>query len=277
MIVVIDESAHSASVFCHAAMNIRNRYNDVVQEIQLIYTIMKIRRMMDRENCSHIRHSFSKKQLDELLEEGVIDRTRYDSYLSEKDSLHSRRESVRQMMSDRTYPFSVTKEELISDLDEGIIDEDQFRTFSWYLDQNISDHEYDVISVKLKLSVWGLRLPGRYDTFEHIFDLEDKELRQRAYCIHGTLFEGCGNYKAPETAKKTIVPDDLVDRLGHLLSHLLSDGTLDKDYSTSPFNCGFFDLYTKTSEGKIHTKGTTEFPEFIKLIMFVLGAELDYY
>ena len=51
-------------------------------------------------------------------------------------------------------------------------------------------------------------------------------------------------------------------------------GLLGGNYRDSPFSSVFFDLYTRYEESPmIHTKGTAEYPYFIKMLMFLIGAD----
>ena len=99
----------------------------------------------------------------------------------------------------------------------------------------------------------------------------------RLYCFRGTLFEGCGNVKAPDDATYISMPEPRRERAFQYLNELRHMGILNKDYRDSPFSSVFFDLYTRYEDAPMmHTKGTAEYPYFIKLLMFAIGAENIY-
>ncbi len=214
---------------------------------------------------------FSKSGLKNAFDKKIISSECYKEHVRIINESENRMKDAESMLNDRSYPFKRTPGDMISDLNDGMITDDQFNTFVRFRRYGgISDPK--ITRVKLKLSLWGQRLMGRYDTCEYILD--DAELSERRYSVHGTLFEGCGNYKAPESAIITELEPLLIKNIFSFIQFLSEKGTLEKDYCVPGIDCSFFDLYVRFNDGhSIHTKGTTEYPWFIKFIMYMIGAK----
>ena len=216
--------------------------------------------------------------LSKMLSEGMIDREKYDSMMDDHKSFVRRKEEVDGLMADASYPFLRSDSDIIEDHDLRLITDDEYDMFVWYLrnrSQNCPDGTDK--SFKLKLSCEGLRIMGRYDLCEYSCKADSKEMTKRLYCFRGTLFEGCGNVKAPDDATYIDLPEERHRYAFQYLNELRHMAILGKDYRESPFSSFFFDLYTRYDDiPMMHTKGTADYPYFIKLLMFIIGAENIY-
>lgn len=213
--------------------------------------------------------------LREMFEKGLISKERYDSALSESCRLESRRKDVERMLSDASYPFVRTDDDMIEDHRLRLIDDRTYSMFVWY-SRNRPHHDVPSTekSLKLKLSTAGLRIMGRYDLCEYSLMRDSRELSKRLYCFTGTLFEGCGNVKAPDDAFYTELSEERHRNAFRYLAELRSMDLLGGNYRDSPFSSVFFDLYTRYDDAPmIHTKGTAEYPYFIRMLMFIIGAD----
>ena len=228
------------------------------------------------EQSSSVPVRMDADRLESLLSEGKISRDVYDSNIARIRGFEDRRRIVQGLLEDRRYMSERDRKDIVADHDMGLITDDEYSMFVWY-SRNIGGlkrNDGTMMSVKLKLSVWGLRIGGRFDTFEFIVDREDRELVDRSYCVHGTLFEGCGNYKAPDAARHTELTEERTELIFDYLGQLERMDILGKNYSEPRYDCGFFDLYVRYSDrDSVHTKGTTEYPYFIKYLMYLMGAE----
>ena len=206
--------------------------------------------------------------LDALLRKGVISQDTYDKNISSIREMEERRSLVTQLLEERRYMSERSRADIVKDYRLGLLTEDEYGMSS-------SDpKENTMVSAKLKLSVWGLRIGGRFDTFEFIVDRDDCMMTDRSYCVHGTLFEGCGNYKAPDTARYTEFTKERTESIFQYLGELDEMGILGKNYSEPRYDCGFFDLYIRYEyRDSVHTKGTTEYPYFIKYLMYLMDAK----
>ena len=214
-------------------------------------------------------------KLKEMLDNGIINRETYESVLEESREAFQRKEIVDRMLADASYPFERSDSDIEEDHRRRLIDDRQYEMFIWYrTNRPVDVYIGDEKSFKLKLSTAGLRIMGRYDLCEYTMKRDSTELSKRLYCFTGTLFEGCGNVKAPDDAIYTELTEKRRDYAFRYLSELKAMGLLGGNYRDSPFSSVFFDLYTRY-EGSpmIHTKGTAEYPHFIKLLMFLIGAE----
>ena len=214
-------------------------------------------------------------KLREMLDKGYISEDVYRSALAESKEAFERKETVDRMVEDRSYPFERCREDIIEDHSRRLIDDEQFEMFVWY-DENRPSVSNDGTekSFKLKLSCEGLRIMGRYDLCEYSCRKDSNEMTKRLYCFRGTLFEGCGNVKAPDDATPIHLSEDRHERVFRYLDELKRMDILGKDYRDSPFSSFFFDLYTRYEDSPmIHTKGTAEYPVFIKMLMYLIGAE----
>ena len=118
---------------------------------------------------------------------------------------------------------------------------------------------------------------GRYDLCEYSCKADSNEMTKRLYCFRGTLFEGCGNVKAPDDATYIELSEERHRYAFQYLNELRYMGVLGKDYRESPFSSFFFDLYTRYEDiPMMHTKGTADYPYFIKMLMFIIGADNIY-
>ena len=214
------------------------------------------------------------EKLREMLDKGYISRETFESALEESREAFRRKEIVDGLIADGSYPF----ERLESDIDEDhrrrLIDDAFYDMCVWYQANRPKDVPVrDEKSFKLKLSTAGLRIMGRYDLCEYSMKRDSEELSKRLYCFTGTLFEGCGNVKAPDDATYIPMSAERRDLAFRYLSELSAMGLLGGNYRDSPFSNVFFDLYTRY-EGSpmVHTKGTAEYPHFIKMLMFLIGA-----
>jgi len=220
--------------------------------------------------------SYTEDELDRLCSAGTITKDIHDSLVGRMHETDKRRAEVERMIDSRTYLRCVSSDDISKDHSLGLISDEQYSMFVWNR-RNIADtdpKENDMISVKLKLSMWGLRIGGRFDTFEFIVDKDDKHMTDRSYCVHGTLFEGCGNYKAPDAARRTLLSDERIGMIFNYLQSMEDVGILGKNLSEPLYDCGFFDLYVRYEErDSVHTKGTTPYPYFIRYLMYLMGAE----
>lgn len=222
---------------------------------------------------SEYRIRYTAEQLDEALKNGTISEEIYNANIESARSFSERMSLVNSMLNDGTYIFSRSPSDLKEDLELRLIDQNVFDSASWLSTVDMSDNKKDIISVKLRFSLMGLKVGGRFDTFEYILDTEDSQISDRRYCVHGTLFEGCGNYRAPDSADTRTVPIEVKDHIVSLVSHLMKNGSLKKDYvGAEGFDCTFFDLYVRTENGSIHTKGTDTYPMFLRCIMLMMNA-----
>ena len=211
-----------------------------------------------------------------LLEKGIISKETYDDNIARSIAYEERRALVERMVEDRTYVIERDDGDIVEDHRLRLIDDDMYSMSVWYRrnvpDEGIEDNT--MLSVKLKLSVWGLRIGGRFDTFEFIVDRDDCQMTDRSYCVHGTLFEGCGNYKAPDAARYTDFTKERTEAIFDYLGRLEKMEILGKNFSEPRYDCGFFDLYIRYEDrDSVHTKGTTEYPYFIKYLMYLMDAK----
>ena len=214
--------------------------------------------------------------LKSLLDKGIISKDTYDDNIARSFAYEERKALVEKMVDDKSYVLNREDKDIVEDHRLGLIDDDMYSMSVWYR-RNVPDDAIannTMISVKLKLSVWGLRIGGRFDTFEFIVDRDDCQMTDRSYCVHGTLFEGCGNYKAPDAARYTDFTKERTEAIFDYLGRLEKMGILGKNFSEPRYDCGFFDLYIRY-EGRdsVHTKGTTEYPYFIKYLMYLMDAK----
>ena len=222
---------------------------------------------------SEYRIRYTAEQLDEALKNGTISEEIYNANIESARSFSERMSLVNSMLNDGTYIFSRSPSDLKEDLELRLIDQNVFDSASWLSTVDMSDNKKDIISVKLRFSLMGLKVGGRFDTFEYILDTEDSQISDRRYCVHGTLFEGCGNYRAPDSADTRTVPTEVTNHIVSLVSYLMKNGSLKKDYvGAEGFDCTFFDLYVRTENGSIHTKGTDTYPMFLRCIMLMMNA-----
>ena len=214
--------------------------------------------------------------LDALLKKGTISQSVYDENLTKVKELEERKRIVADLIENRRYAIERMPEDIIMDRKLRIIDDDFYNMCVWYR-RTVPDKETKentMVSLKLKLSVWGLRIGGRFDTFEFIVDRDDRQMTDRSYCVHGTLFEGCGNYKAPDAARYTQFSEERTENIFSYLGKLDEMDMLGKNYSEARYDCGFFDLYIRYDDkDSVHTKGTTEYPYFIKYLMYLMDAK----
>ena len=211
-----------------------------------------------------------------MLNEGRISSDVYHSLIDKLQDVEDRRTTVDDLLESRRYISERSRSDIIKDHSLGLISDDQYNMFVWYCRNipSVEHKENTMISVKLKLSVWGLRIGGRFDTFEFLVDKDDMQMTDRSYCVHGTLFEGCGNYKAPDAAKYTDFTKERTDMIFDYLQQLEDLDILGKNFSEPRYDCGFFDLYVRYEDrDSVHTKGTTEYPYFIKYLMYLMDAK----
>ena len=215
------------------------------------------------------------EMLREMLDKGMISKERYESALEESREAYRRKEVVDSMIADGSYPFERSDSDIEEDHRRRLIDDRMYETFIWYRRNRPKDVPVGTEkSFKLKLSTAGLRIMGRYDLCEYSMKRDSEELTKRLYCFTGTLFEGCGNVKAPDDATYIPMSADRRERAFRFLSELRAMGLLGGNYRDSPFSSVFFDLYTRYEDSPmIHTKGTAEYPHFIKMLMFIIGAD----
>ncbi len=220
----------------------------------------------------------SEDKLREMLEKGFITKERYESALKESREALQRKNIVDSMIEDRSYPFERTEADIEEDHRCRFIDDEFYYMVVWYRKNRPVDvPEGTEKSFKLKLSCEGLRIMGRYDLCEYSCKADSREMTKRLYCFRGTLFEGCGNVKAPDDASYIELSEKSHRYAFQYLNELRYMGVLNKDYRESPFSSFFFDLYTRYEDTPMmHTKGTADFPYFIKLLMFIIGAENIY-
>ena len=217
-------------------------------------------------------------KLKEMLDKGFITEERYQSALEESREAFQRKGIVDSMIDDRSYPFERSVEDIEEDHRRRLIDDPFYEMVVWYRNIRPSDvPDGTEKSFKLKLSCEGLRIMGRYDLCEYSCKADSREMTKRLYCFRGTLFEGCGNVKAPDDATYIELSEQGHRYAFKYLNELRHMGILDKDYRDSPFSSYFFDLYTRYEDvPMMHTKGTADFPHFIRLLMFIIGAENIY-
>ena len=215
------------------------------------------------------------EMLREMLDKGMISKERYESALEESREAYRRKEVVDSMIADGSYPFERSDPDIEEDHRRRLIDDRMYETFVWYRRNRPKGVPVGTEkSFKLKLSTAGLRIMGRYDLCEYSMKRDSEELTKRLYCFTGTLFEGCGNVKAPDDATYIPMSADRRERAFRFLSELRAMGLLGGNYRDSPFSSVFFDLYTRYEDSPmIHTKGTAEYPHFIKMLMFIIGAD----
>ena len=209
------------------------------------------------------------------FESGAISEETYRSLLSASKDHQARKDECQHLLSSGRYPFERSLEDMGRDLELSLIDGSQYSMFSWYAENRIQmDREGTETSFKLKLSTWGLKIMGRYDLCEYSMNRDENFYTKRFYCVNGTLFEGCGNFKAPDDAFRHEITEERSILLFRFLSELKAMGILGGNYRESPFNCDFYDLYTRYSDGPmLHTKGTSEYPAFIRMILYLLDAK----
>ncbi len=223
---------------------------------------------------SEYRIRYTAEQLDDALKNGAISEEMYNANIESARLFSKRMSDVNSMLNEGAYIFSRSPSDLKEDFELRLINQDVFNAASWFGTLNLRNHgDCGIISVKLRFSLMGLKVGGRYDTFEYILDTEDSQISDRRYCVHGTLFEGCGNYRAPDSADIRTVSPRITKHIVDLISCLIEDGSLKKDYvGAEGFDCTFFDLYVRTEEGSIHTKGTDTYPLFLRCIMLMMCA-----
>ena len=214
-------------------------------------------------------------KLREMLDKGYISRETFESTLEESKEAFQRKDTVDGLIADGSYPFERSDLDIEEDHRRRLIDDDFYNMCVWYHANRIKDVPMgDEKSFKLKLSTAGLRIMGRYDLCEYSMKRDSTELSKRLYCFTGTLFEGCGNVKAPDDAMYSELSEKRRDYAFRFLSELKAMGLLGGNYRDSPFSSVFFDLYTRYEDSPmIHTKGTAEYPYFIKMLMFIIGAD----
>ena len=230
----------------------------------------------DDSESSSLMPILSEEEISKLYSKGTISDRAASAYDARRKRFEARKKQVSQLLDSRRYALERGHEDIMEDHDLGLISDDEYNTFVWYC-RNVPELDHvdnTMISVKLKLSVWGLRIGGRFDTFEFFVDKDDEELVDRSYCVHGTLFEGCGNYKAPDAAAHTPLGKERTGMIFDFLQFLEDKNILGQNLSEPRYDCGFFDLYVRYEDrGSVHTKGTTEYPYFIKYLMFLMGAK----
>ena len=216
--------------------------------------------------------------LSKMLSDGIIDREKYDSMMKDHESFTSRKEEVSSLISDVTYPFVREDTDILQDHKLRLISDEQYNMFVWYRRNRIEKCPSGTEkSFKLKLSCEGLRIMGRYDLCEYSCKADSNEMTKRLYCFRGTLFEGCGNVKAPDDATYIELSEQRHRYAFRYLSELRHMGILGQNCRESPFSSFFFDLYVRYDDSPMsHTKGTADFPYFIKMLMFIIGAENIY-
>jgi len=216
--------------------------------------------------------------LSKMLSDGIIGREKYDSMMGDHESFISRKDEVSRLISDATYPFVRDDIEIIQDHKLRLISDEQYNMFVWYRRNRIENCPSGTEkSFKLKLSCEGLRIMGRYDLCEYSCKADSNEMTKRLYCFRGTLFEGCGNVKAPDDATYIELSEQRHRNAFRYLSELKHMGILGLNCRESPFSSYFFDLYVRYEDSPMsHTKGTADFPDFIKMLMFIIGAESIY-
>ena len=214
-------------------------------------------------------------KLREMLDRGYITEDVFRTALAESREASERKELVDRMVDDRTYPFERSDSDIEEDHRRRLIDDSTYAMFVWYRGNRPEKCSSGTEkSFKLKLSCEGLRIMGRYDLCEYSCRKDSNEMTKRLYCFRGTLFEGCGNVKAPDDATLIELSQDRHGRVFQYLSELREMGILGRDYRDSPFSSFFFDLYTRYEDSPmVHTKGTADYPDFIKMLMYLIGAE----
>lgn len=221
------------------------------------------------------RMRYTKEQLDRALSKGIISKETYDSNIDAAIVFDEHKTDVERMTADGSYVFCRSIDDLDADLGFGLIDRRTYDAIVWSRTIDPDRPIHDIDSVKLRFNLMGLRDGGRYDTLEYIFDPYDDTVSARRYCIHGTLFEGCGNYKAPDNAHITEISEDKADAIMRLVSKLYDDGSLDTDHTDAEgFDSVFFDIYVRTPEGTIHTKGSERFPIFLDSLILMFNADI---
>lgn len=218
---------------------------------------------------------YSAGQLNDLLSSGLISHSKFDEMIAQVNERKRHAEEVASHLENGDYADVAEPKAIVSDLREGLITEKAFNSFVWHKREIGTDGKNrSVISFKLKISVWGLKFAGKYDTFEYNMESDDKALSERCYCIHGTLFEGCGNYRAPDAPRYIPMTDAKRDRVFGFIQTSFDKGLLEKDYRGLAYDCGFFDLYVRFSDrDSIHTKGTSDYPDFIRYLMTILNLD----
>lgn len=214
-------------------------------------------------------------KLREMLDKGYISWEAFESALEESREAYQRKDAVDGLIADGSYPLERTDSDIEEDHRRRLIDDGFYNMCIWYRSNRPKDVPMgDEKSFKLKLSTAGLRIMGRYDLCEYSMKRDSTELSKRLYCFTGTLFEGCGNVKAPDDAICSELSEKRRDYAFRFLSELKAMGLLGGNYRDSPFSSVFFDLYTRYDDSPmIHTKGTAEYPYFIKMLMFIIGAD----
>ena len=216
--------------------------------------------------------------LSKMLSDGIIDREKYDSMMEDHESFISRKDDVSRLINDATYPFVREDTDILQDHKLRLISDEQYNMFVWYRRNRVENCTSGTEkSFKLKLSCEGLRIMGRYDLCEYSCKADSNEMTKRLYCFRGTLFEGCGNVKAPDDATYIELSEQRHRYAFRYLSELRHMGILGQNCRESPFSSFFFDLYVRYEDAPMsHTKGTADFPNFIKMLMFIIGAENIY-
>jgi hypothetical protein len=216
--------------------------------------------------------------LSKMLSDGIIDREKYDSMMKDHESFIKRKDEISKMISDASYPFVRDDADILQDHKLRLISDEQYDMFVWYRRNRVENCQSGTEkSFKLKLSCEGLRIMGRYDLCEYSCRADSNEMTKRLYCFRGTLFEGCGNVKAPDDATYIELSEQRHRNAFRYLSELKQMGILGQNCRESPFSSFFFDLYVRyEGQPMSHTKGTADFPYFIKMLMFIIGAENIY-
>ena len=277
---VIDDPSYIFDSICDEGISCTVTTEDGLREPRYIPKSILERLMGENipESAGFTLHNVPPETLSKMLSEGMIDRERYDSMMKEHESFVRRKDDVTGMMADASYPFLRPDEEIIKDHDCRLITDSEYDMIVWYRRNRLQNCPSGTEkSFKLKLSCEGLRIMGRYDLCEYSCRSDSNEMTKRLYCFRGTLFEGCGNVKAPDDATYITLSEERHRYAFQYLNELRYMGVLGKDYRESPFSSFFFDLYTRYDDiPMMHTKGTADYPYFIKLLMFIIGADNIY-
>ena len=116
-------------------------------------------------------------KLKEMLYNGFITKERYESALAESREASERKAVVDGMISDVSYPFERTIEDIEEDHRRRLIDDRMYHMSLWYK-QNMTENRKSgtLKSFKLKLSTAGLRIMGRYDLCEYSMRKDSAEM-----------------------------------------------------------------------------------------------------
>ena len=219
-----------------------------------------------------------KDVLKRMFDESIINQSRYHQGLKDYFEYVVRKADVEVLMADGSYPFVRSDEDIFRDHRFRLITDEDYGMFVWYRRNRVKNCPSGTDrSFKLKLSCEGMRIIGRYDLCEYSCKADSTEMTKRLYCFRGTLFEGCGNVKAPDDATYIELSESRHRYAFQYLNELRHMDVLGKNYRDSPFSSFFFDLYTRYEDvPMMHTKGTADYPYFIKMLMFIIGAENIY-